>query len=105
MNLFSGRVSHLHGLLVLPIPFPVRCLKLVAVFCLDLGNLCVRSGSGAAAVMERGIAAALTCAGELISAGLQTLLLLAVLEQAGPVGIDQEMSYGGKIQWVIVITK
>lgn len=56
-------------------------------------------------MMERGIAAALTCAGELISAGLQTLLLLAVLHQAGPVGIDQEMGYGGKIQLVIVITK
>lgn len=93
--------------MVLPIPFPVRYLKLVAVFCLDLGNLCVRSGSGAAAVMELGIAAALTCAGELISAGLQTLLLLllAGLEQAGPVGIDQEMGYGGKTQLVIVITK
>lgn len=93
--------------MVLPIPFPVRYLKLVAVFCLDLGNLCVRSGSGAAAVMELGIAAALTCAGELISAGLQTLLLLllAGLEQAGPVGINQEMGYGGKTQLVIVITK
>lgn len=95
--------------MVLPIPFPVRYLKLVAVFCLDLGNLCVHSGSGAAAVMELGIAAALTCAGELISAGLQTLLLLLLLltglEQAGPVGIDQEMGYGGKTQLVIVITK
>lgn len=93
--------------MVLPIPFPVRYLKLVAVFCLDLGNLCVHSGSGAAAVMELGIAAALTCAGELISAGLQTLLLLllAGLEQAGPVGINQEMGYGGKTQLVIVITK
>lgn len=29
-----GRVSHLCGLMVLPIPFPVRCVKLVAVFCL-----------------------------------------------------------------------
>lgn len=93
--------------MVLPIPFPVRYLKLVAVFCLDLGNLCVRSGSGAAAVMELGIAVALTCAGELISASLQTLLLLllAGLEQAGPVGIDQEMGYEGKTQLVIVITK
>lgn len=39
------------------------------------------------------------------SAGLQTLLLLALLDQAGPVGIHQEMGYGGKIQLVIVITK
>lgn len=57
-------------------------------------------------VMERGFAAVLTCAWELISAGLQTvLLLLAVLDQASPVGIDQEMDYGGKIQLVIMITK
>lgn len=99
-------MSRLRGLMVLPIPAAVRYQKLVAVFCLGLGDLCVCSGSGAAAVMERGLTAALTCAAELISAGLQTLLLLlAVLDQAGPVGIDQEMGYGGKIQLVIVITK
>lgn len=103
---FFGRMSHLHGLMALLFPFPVRYLELVAVFCLDFRNFCVCSVSRAAAVMERGIAAALTCAGELISARLQTLLLLlAVLDQAGPVGIDQEMGYGGKIQLVIVITK
>lgn len=38
-------------------------------------------------------------------AGLQILLLLAVLDQAGPVGIDPEMGYGGKIQLVILVTK
>lgn len=55
--------------------------------------------------MERAIAAAGTRAGA-DSAGLQTLLLLLALQdQAGPLGIDQEMGYGGKIQLVVVITK
>lgn len=44
--------------------------------------------------MERAIAVAVTRAGA-DSAGLQTLLL-AQLHQDGPVGIDQEMGYGGK---------
>ena len=77
------------------------------VFCLDFKESeTVCSCSEAAVVMERGFAAVLTCAQELISAGLQTvMLLLAMLEQARPVGIDQEMDYGGKIQLVIMITK
>lgn len=85
---------------------PLSCQMCEIGGCISPGfwNLCVCSGSGAAAVMERGIAAALTCR-RADSAGLQTLLLLALLDQAGPVGIHQEMGYGGKIQLVIVITK
>lgn len=56
--------------------------------------------------MEHCFAAALTHARALISAGFQILpLLLAALEQARPVGIDQEMDYEGKIQLVILATK
>lgn len=56
--------------------------------------------------MEHRFAAALARARALISAGFQILpLLLAALEQARPVGIDQEMDYEGKIQLVIMATK
>lgn len=77
------------------------------VFCLDFKESeTVCSCSKAAAVMERGFAAVLTRARELISAGLQTVpWLLAVLEQARLVGIVQEMNYGGKFQLVIMISK
>lgn len=57
-------------------------------------------------LMEHRFAAALARARALISAGFQILrLLLAALEQARPVGIDQEMDYEGKIQLVIMATK
>lgn len=77
------------------------------VLCLDFKESeTVRSCSEAVMVMERGFAAVLTCAREPTSAGLQTVpLLLAGLEPARPVQIDQEVDYGGKIQLVITVTK
>lgn len=99
---FSGRVSHLCGLMVLATPFAVRYLKSVSVFCLGFGALCARSVSGAAAVMERGLAAALTCAGELIPAGLQTLLLLLQCWiRLGPWESIRRWAMEAKFNWLL----
>lgn len=78
----------------------VCCLTLPALLCLDLKAAATVCGAGGAALC---CSLAMYTHWFLLASNLS--LLLGVLEQARPVGVDQEMDYESKNQLRVMITK